>query len=149
MSDAPDKYPQSILVIESDPVLCDLIQLSLEQQDNKVAVAHNGEEAHTVYKRQKPKIILLDLFLHQTNALELIRQLKRLASEEEIYIIVLSAFGYREVIEQAMEAGAKDFLLKPINTDVLLDRVKKAFEQLNSSGTKKPRISKPDFPRIY
>ena len=137
-----------ILIIESDQVLCDLVQLCLEQQNYQVAVAHNGEEALTVFQaashRHKPKIILMDLFLNQTNALALIRQIKELPKEEEATIIVLSSFGYREVIQQAMEAGAKDFILKPINTDVLIDRVKKVFEQ-----SYKPKISKPDFPRIF
>jgi DNA-binding response OmpR family regulator len=132
-----------ILLIESDQILLDLIQLSLEQQDYQVVVAHNGEEALAAFQRHQPKVVLLDLFLHQTNGLALIRQLKELIQEEQTTIIILSALGYREVIQQAMDAGAKDFILKPVNADMLIDRIKKVFEQSH-----KPKVSKPEFPKI-
>ena len=132
-----------ILLIESDQILLDLIQLSLEQQDYQVVVAHNGEEALAAFQRHQPKVVLLDLFLDQTNGLVLIRQLKELIQEEQTTIIILSALGYREVIQQAMDAGAKDFILKPVNADMLIDRIKKVFEQSH-----KPKVSKPEFPKI-
>jgi FixJ family two-component response regulator len=51
---------------------------------------------------------------------------------------------YRPVkIQQAMDAGAKDFILKPVNADMLIDRIKKVFEQSH-----KPKVSKPEFPKI-
>lgn len=137
-------YSQAkILLIEGDQILLDLIQLSLEQQNYQVIVAHNGEEALAAFQRHQPKVVLLDLFLHQTNALTLIRQLKELSQEKQTTIIVLSALGYREVIRQAMNAGAKDFILKPVNMDMLIDRIKKVFGQSH-----KPKVSKPEFPKV-
>lgn len=132
-----------ILLIESDQILLDLIQLSLEQEDYHVIVALNGEEALAAFHHYKPKVVLLDLFLHQTNALALIRQLKELPQGKLIPIIVLSALGYREVIRQAMDAGANDFILKPVDLDMLIDRIRKVFEQSH-----KPKVSKPEFPKI-
>jgi DNA-binding response OmpR family regulator len=95
----------------------------------------------------------LDLFLPNINVLALIRQIKTLARTEKSAIIILSAFGFREVIQQAVEAGAQDYLLKPIEPNSLVERVRKALLEPNpekKTGVEPAdrKIYKPTFRKI-
>ena len=143
----------SILLIEHDNILCDLIQLTLERQGYHVFVANTTDEILTLFQQHSPRVILLDLFLPQINVLALIRQLKSIPQATETSIILLSAFGYREVIQQAIEAGAQDYLLKPINPDILVERITKALTETNPGGKTETNpnqrnVTKPNFRRM-
>jgi len=143
----------SILLIEHDNILCDLIQLTLERQGHHVFVANTTDEILTLLQEHSPRVILLDLFLPQINVLALIRQLKSIPQAAETSIILLSAFGYREVIQQAIEAGAQDYLLKPINPDILVERITKALTETNlekktETNPNQRNVTKPNFRRM-
>ncbi len=139
-----------ILVIEDDSILADLIQLSLEQQGHQVIWHAEKEGALASFEKNRPALVILDLFLPQTDTLALIRHFRDATRGRFTpAVIVLSALGYSEVVEGALNAGANDYLLKPLNPDILLQRVQSL---LSSSGknVKKttPVITKPQFRRI-
>jgi len=139
-----------IMLIENDSILADLIQLSLEQKGHQVTWHTDEANALAAFKKKRPDLIVLDLFLPQTDTLALIRQLQE-TSDRRIppAVIVLSALGYSEVIEAALKAGAADYLLKPLNPDVLLERVQILLSQREKTTRKSGRtISKPQFRRI-
>ena len=139
-----------IMLIENDSILADLIQLSIEQKGHQVTWHADEANALAAFKKKRPDLIVLDLFLPQTDTLALIRQLQE-TSDRRIppAVIVLSALGYSEVIEAALKAGAADYLLKPLNPDVLLERVQILLSQREKTTRKGGRtISKPQFRRI-
>jgi DNA-binding response OmpR family regulator len=139
-----------IMLIENDSILADLIQLSLEQTGHQVTWHTEKADALTAFKKRRPDLIVLDLFLPQTDTLALIRQLRNPVDRRNPPpVIVLSALGYSEVVESALKAGAADYLLKPLNPDVLLDRVQYLLSQSGKTTGKAGRtISKPQFRRI-
>ena len=87
-----------------------------------------GEAALKAIHERHPDLILLDLFLPQQNGLDFLQRLKQSGLLVSIPVIVVSALGFPEIVQQAVQAGARDFLVKPIDTDMLVARVQKLFE---------------------
>lgn len=139
-----------ILVIENDRILADLLQLSLEQQGHQVSCHAEKENALASFEKNRPALVILDLFLPQTDTLALIRRFRD-ASQGRFApaVIVLSALGYSEVVEGALSAGANDYLLKPLNPDILLERVQSLLSPSGRKNSKStPNITNPQFRRI-
>jgi len=144
----------SILLFESDPLLCDLIQLSSEQEGYTVFVQRAARNPLEIVKQLQPDIILLDLFYPQTHTIDLIKNIHQLPNDPPIEIIVLSALGFREVVQKALDAGASEYILKPLDISLLILRVKKVHQlrtvqhQQESPRIHKPSFQKPSFRRI-
>ena len=118
-----------ILVVENDSIQRDLIKLALSRMECQVVAVQHGAEALAVFERATPKVVLLDLFLPQMSGLEVIERLRENGKIWNTTIIVISSFGFPEVVEQAKETGAYDFIIKPFEGDLLIKRVKKALQR--------------------
>ncbi len=147
----------NILLIENDTILADLIRITLEQAGHTVISIQDGADAIVRYLQTLPELIVLDLFLPQTDMLDLIRRVKHHPHGKNTAIIVLSAFGFAEVVSQALAAGANDYLLKPINIDILLERIQNLLQTFNQPKQNKndeqakvnQKIVKAKFRRLY
>ncbi len=119
----------TLLLVEDEPALRDLIALILEHQVGcRVVTAGDGMEALESFETLRPRAVVLDILLPYMNGLDLLRRLKEQGNLEQTGVIVISALGYPEVVRQAAEAGASDFLVKPFDPVVLAERVKSIFE---------------------
>jgi DNA-binding response OmpR family regulator len=119
--------PDTILIVDDDPPLTDLITLVLSDlQDCQVVTARSGPEALVLCSSLRPKVMLLDILLPQMNGLDLLREMKSRGLLDKLQVIVISGLGYREVVQQAIQMGAKDFIVKPFDIQVLGARVRKA-----------------------
>jgi two-component system response regulator (stage 0 sporulation protein A) len=121
-----DTNPRTrILLVEDEPTLRDLIALVLGQQsDLEVATAENGLEALALFQEsQPPEVLILDILLPQMNGLQLLTQLNEKDLLSHTGTIVISALGYGEIVQQAVAAGARYFLVKPFDSDLLLQRI--------------------------
>jgi DNA-binding response OmpR family regulator len=116
----------TILIVENDPLQRDLINLALSRIDCEVITVQDGQDALIWFENIQPELILLDLFLPQMSGLDIIARLKEDGKLHRTTVIAISALGFPEVVEQAQEAGAYDFLVKPIDSELLIRRVKKA-----------------------
>lgn len=114
----------TILIVENDAIQRDLMTLSLNRISCQILTAANGIEAIHIMETVTPAIILLDLFLPQMSGLEVIAWLKDTGKLCRTTVIVISSLGFTEVVQQAKNYGAYDFLIKPIEGDLLIDRVK-------------------------
>lgn len=116
-----------ILLVEDDLALRDLISLVLSHMlPCRVIQATNGAEALERYYETRPAVVVLDILLPHMNGLEMLKKLKDEGALEHTAVIVISALGYRDVIRQVVEAGARDFIVKPFDVEVLASRVKQA-----------------------
>lgn len=120
------KNKPTILVIEPDTLQRNMIKLALSRIDCHVSIAMNVAEVLDKFQTEKPDIVLLDLFLPQMNGLDLITYLNEYDHALNTTIIAISALGFPEVVEQAKDAGAYDFIIKPINAEIIIQRVNKA-----------------------
>ncbi len=116
-----------LLIVEDDPAMRDLLELTLKQQfvpPFELKIAQNGLEALDMIQESPPTLMILDILLPQMNGLQLLQQLQVESMHTDTRIVVISALGVREVVQQAIENGANDFLVKPFDMDTLIERVK-------------------------
>ena len=121
------KTPGYILLVEDEPVMRDLILLAFTQQfhqDYKVHSVKNGLEALDMIHEQAPSLVILDILLPQMNGLQLIQKLRDEQLLHNTQIIIISGLGFTEIVQQALEAGVRDFLVKPFKIDILVERAR-------------------------
>ncbi len=117
-----------LLIVEDDPAMRDLLELALKQQfvpPFELKIAQNGLEALDIIQEHPPSLIILDILLPQMNGLQFLAELQNQPTyNDDIRIVIISALGVREVVQQAIQSGANDFLVKPFDMDTLIERVK-------------------------
>jgi DNA-binding NtrC family response regulator len=124
---APDSRA-TIVIVEADRALRDVMALPLTRAGFSLVFEENPENAIATIRAQKPFLVLLDLFLPHRSGLDILKQTDT-GLRAHCWILVISALGFPEVVQQAQKAGARDFLLKPINTDQLVEKVRQAWTE--------------------
>jgi len=115
---------ESILVIDDEEDIAELVRYNLEKEGFRVLCAATGEDGIQVARSQTPDLILLDLMLPGIDGLDVCRQLKAETATKAIPIIMLTARGEEADIVTGLEMGADDYLSKPFSPRVLLARIK-------------------------
>lgn len=111
-----------ILVVDDEPFNVDLVEAILGPLGYQIFKAYDGGEALTLVYKEKPDLILLDLMMPKVNGYHVLRWLKGHRRLRLIPIIILTAFADEKV--KAFEAGADDFIAKPIDRFELIARVR-------------------------
>lgn len=132
------KDNNSILLIEDNLAVRDLITLALRRYGYKVIAVRSEQEAIDCLAIHQPLVMLFDVLLPQANGLDLLRQLKEMAVLEQTAVIIISALGFREVVEKAKEIGAQDFLIKPFDVDELVAKVQRVKKRTEVLSAKRP-----------
>ena len=88
-----------------------------------VRTAKDGEDALTAYTRRRPDLLLLDLMMPGIDGFEVIRRLRENPETADIRIVILSALNSNEDVVKGFNAGADDFIMKPIIMEKLLSCV--------------------------
>lgn len=127
---------RSILVIDDEPAIRKLLEITLESNDYKVVLASTGKEGILTAANHPPDLILLDLGLPDKNGHEVLKELRSWYTQP---IIILSVQNSEEDIVQALDNGANDYLTKPFRSNELLARVR---SQLKTT------TGKPDNPIV-
>ncbi len=117
-----------VLLVESDPVQRDLIQLSLNRLGCEVKSTKEPSSVKEIVQKQHPSLIIIDTFLPGSSGIELLSELRHNNSLKHSGVFMISSFGFPEMIQQAKDAGAHEFLIKPINMDDLVMRAKKVLQ---------------------
>ncbi len=112
-----------ILIVDDTPEQIEMAMVVLKSHNYKVRVATKGLTALRALEKQKPDLILLDIFMPEINGFELCRIIKESNEFKNIPIIFLTSSGDEESIKNGFEAGAQDYVTKPFNPTELLARV--------------------------
>ena len=110
-----------VQIVDDDPAIVRLVRRYLELEGFHVIVAWDGKSALDQLDREAPNLVLLDIGLPQLDGLEVCR---RMRSNSDVPVIMLTARGREEEVIEGFEAGADDYLAKPFSAGVLLARVK-------------------------
>lgn len=111
----------TILYVEDDEVLMKLTKEVLLKFFNNVTSAKNGKEALSLYKKNDYDIILTDINMPVMNGIDLIKKIKKINSKQRF--IVTSSHDDSEYLITLINLGVSNFILKPINTDKLLELI--------------------------
>lgn len=114
----------TILVVEDEPAIQELIAVNLTFAGHKVLRAFDADQAQTLINAELPDLILLDWMLPTTSGLSLARALRQDERTRNIPIIMLTAKSTEEDKVEGLESGADDYITKPFSPKELLARIK-------------------------
>ncbi len=92
-----------------------------------VGEAANGKEAVEKYKELKPDIVTMDITMPEMNGIEAVKEIKKI--DPEAKIIMVSAMGQQAMVIEAIQAGARDFIVKPFQPARVIEALKKLVEE--------------------
>lgn len=140
-----------VLIVEDDPRGARLLAAHVRSADYGVEVAHSADEARAVLARVTPDVILCDICMPGVDGIEFTRQVRANPLSADIPIALITSSDDSQVLARGLQAGADDFLSKPVNALELRTRVrsllrsKRLMEELQRS---KPAVTQadPDVP---
>lgn len=133
--------PETILVIEDETDVSDLIRYHLKKAKCRVLDAADGLQGFTVATEERPDAIILDVMLPKLNGFEVAKKLRADPRTESIPLLILSAKGESESRIKGLELGADDYLPKPFSPRELVLRIqallrrKRSGEALETAST--------------
>jgi CheY-like chemotaxis protein len=113
-----------ILIADDNLQNCELLDAYLSDEAYEIAVAHDGRETLQKVAEFQPDLILLDIMMPKLSGYEVCKQLRADESTKKIPVLMVTALAEMGDIERAVQAGADDFLTKPVNRLELTTRVK-------------------------
>ena len=137
--------PIKILAIDDDIAMTDLLTVLLESREFEIETANSGKEGLDLIRKMKPDIILLDLMMPEMDGWETCKNIRKFTQTP---IVVLSALNDSGIVASALDAGADDYLVKPVPSSLLVAHIKNLARR--STGQLKPypyieNASKPAF----
>ena len=112
-----------ILVVDDNETVRAVVAAMLEARGHEVTAVSNGQEALTVVRLGWPDVVLSDLVMPVMDGFELVSRLKADQRSAAVPVIVMTSMGDRSARIRALEAGAEDFVVKPVDETELLTRV--------------------------
>jgi two-component system phosphate regulon response regulator PhoB len=113
----------TVLVVEDDPTILQLLEVNFEMEGFIVLRAEDGEQGLTVARESRPDVIVSDVMMPKMSGIELVRALKAAPDTKAIPVILLSAKAQGTDVRMGLEAGADDYVTKPFEPLDLIDRV--------------------------
>jgi two-component system chemotaxis response regulator CheY len=115
----------NIMVVDDAAFMRLMIRNILEEAGHTVVCeAENGQEAVEKYKQYHPDLVTLDITMPVMEGLEALRQIRR--HDPFAVVIMCSAMGQKPMVIEAIKMGAKDFIVKPVQQDRVVEAVSKA-----------------------
>jgi two-component system nitrogen regulation response regulator NtrX len=126
---------REILVVDDEIGIRELLSEILQDEGYRVALAENASEARAYRQRHQPALVLLDIWMPDTDGVTLLREWGS-SAQLTMPVIMMSGHGTIETAVEATRIGAFDFLEKPIGLSKLLTTIARAFK---TAATKEPR----------
>jgi two-component system cell cycle response regulator DivK len=130
---------RKILIVEDSLPNMRLIEMTLRPKGYELLKATDGEEALNMAIREKPALILMDIYLPKVSGLEVTKELRQMSAFNHIPIIAVTAHAMKGDKEKIIEAGCDAYLPKPINTHQLPRVVAEILRQRQKDSASPPR----------
>jgi two-component system, OmpR family, alkaline phosphatase synthesis response regulator PhoP len=115
---------QTILVVDDEQDLLDLIEYNLKKEGYKVLKAENGQQGIEMAKEHHPNLVLLDIMMPKMDGIQVCEKMRANPDLKSIPVIFLTARSDEKTEVEGLDIGADDFITKPISTTKLLSRIK-------------------------
>ncbi|NEB37928.1 two-component system response regulator CseB [Streptomyces sp. SID14515] len=139
VSEARGPAPISVLVVEDDATIRRAVQLALERYGYRVAVAADGLSGLEAFRAGGHDLLILDVMLPELDGIGLCH---RIREESPVPVLMMSARGDALDVVAGLEAGADDYVVKPVDTAVLVARIRALLRR----ATFRPDADRPDRP---
>jgi len=139
-----NKQNPKVMVVDDDPDILELLKYNLKKEGYEVETADNGVKGVELARKFGPDLILLDIMMPEQDGVETCRQIREISELSDTHITFLTARAeeYSEVA--AFEAGADDYITKPIKPRALMSRISALFRK-ESKSKSKPQIVAGDL----
>jgi two-component system, OmpR family, alkaline phosphatase synthesis response regulator PhoP len=127
-----------ILLVDDEVDILEFISYNLEKEGYKVYTAQNGAEAIRIAEKTHPDLIILDVMMPEMDGIAACEEIRRIPSLQHTMIAFLTARGEDYSQIAGFEAGADDYITKPIRPKVLVSRVKALLKRTTSVGGAAP-----------
>ena len=117
-----------ILIVDDNVTNCEVLQRRLSQHGLQCRVVYDGENALKEVEKKTPDLILLDVILPDINGLELLKEFRSKHTDDELPIIMVSAFNDVDSTAKCIKLGATDYLPKPLNGTILMAKAVASLE---------------------
>nr|WP_319400401.1 response regulator transcription factor [uncultured Carboxylicivirga sp.] len=128
-----DTSNYKILLVDDEPDIIEFLGYNLKKEGFTVFTANNGEEGLKVAQAELPELIILDVMMPEMDGIETCEEIKRIPALKNSIVAFLTARGEDYSQIAGFDAGADDYITKPIKPKVLISRVKALLKRYNSS----------------
>lgn len=129
----------TLLLVDDEPDILEFVGYNLKKEGFNVLTASNGEEGLKVARKEKPELILLDVMMPGMDGIETCDQIRKSPDLENVLIAFLTARGEDYSQVAGFDAGADDYITKPIKPKVLISRIK-ALLRRSGQGSKASNV---------
>ncbi len=133
---------KKILVVDDENDILEFLSYNIKREGAKVYTATNGVAAIEIARKKKPDLILLDVMMPEMDGMETCMQLRESIETRDIIIAFLTARSEDYSQIAGFEAGADDYITKPIKPRVLISRIKALLRRKNRSNVDAPVVLK-------
>lgn len=110
-----------VLLIDDDPDLALMLRTLLKGQDFQICAEFNGEDGIEACNKARPDVVILDLLMPGMDGWEVCEKIREFS---DVPILILSALGSPGSVARALDAGADDYLIKPVHASLLASRLR-------------------------
>jgi two-component system alkaline phosphatase synthesis response regulator PhoP len=135
----------TILIVDDERDILDLIEYNLKKEGFVVVTAEDGEEGIERARQVKPDLVLLDIMMPKMDGLEVIDMMRQDATLKDIPVIFLTARSDEKTEVKGLDRGADDFLTKPISTTKLVSRIKAVLRRYSEDEAEEQVITRHDL----
>jgi len=132
---------ETILVVDDEEDLLDIISYNLKKEGFDVLVAENGRAGIELARVHNPALIILDIMMPEMDGIEVCRFLKSDDSLRKTPIVFLTAKGDEKLEVKGLDLGADDFISKPVSTSKLISRIKAVLRRYTDDDPESATLS--------
>jgi two-component system alkaline phosphatase synthesis response regulator PhoP len=129
---------ETILIVDDERDIIDLLKYNLQKEDFRVLIAHNGKDA-LAQLANKPNLVVLDVMMPDMDGWEVCRAIRKDPKHQNLPVIFLTARDSEIDEVVGLELGASDYLAKPVRIRTLIARIKKALRSTKEAAEQLPK----------
>jgi len=134
---------ESILVVEDDENIQQLVGYNLTKGGFHVLYAEDGEKAIRIARQEKPDLVVLDIMLPGLNGFEVCKLLRKDPQTKTLAIIMLTAKSEENDVATGLDLGADDYITKPFSPKILISRIKAALRRKHDADGDSEKLAGP------
>lgn len=125
-----------ILLVDDEPDILEIVGYNLAQQGYQIVTAENGKEAITKAKKEHPQLIIMDVMMPEMDGMEATEAIRKIPELKDVIITFLTARSEDYSQVAGFDAGADDYITKPIKPKLLVSKVKALLRRLKDDDEK-------------